>query len=192
MRTLTLATVAAIAGFVACSTGDAGDLDAIRAAETDSGSTPLPGPDDSGAKNETGADEAGEEVIDCADDDDAGTEPPDTDTSKTCVAGGGAHKSMSTVDFTRAGASIAIDKLTTTVTNALQRNANKLTLSVKAKGATTYDLRVSSGPILTSGVAVSVPLPPSFVVQQGDTLRIDTVFDEGSALDPSAPCFIKL
>lgn len=184
--------LAALAAVVACSTGDSGDLDSILASEQDGGSTPI-AQSDAATKADGSVetdDDAGEDPDDGADD--GGTETPDTDTTKTCIAGASSHKSLSTVDFTRAGTSVAIASLKTTVTNALQRNANKLTVSVKTKSGTTYDLRVTSGPILTSGVAVSVPLPPSFVVQQGDTLRIDTVFDEGTALDPSAPCFIKL
>jgi hypothetical protein len=95
------------------------------------------------------------------------------------------------VTYDTNGTTITISLLESTVTNSMGRDDNSLVLAVKEKTATTYQDQVESGAVLTSGVAVSVPLPTNFTIQMGDTLRVTTTFGEGAGLDPTAPCYIK-
>jgi hypothetical protein len=179
----------ALGGIFACSNGKAGDAEG-PADDRDAGATSIPShsPSSSDAGPSTGDDHEAADSGPKTENADSG--PSSLTDSKTCVAQANAHHSKSTLVYTRDGGKVDVESLTTLVTNSLHRDGNNVKVFLKASGASTYTPLFESGNILTSGASVSVPLPPNFTLDLGDTLRIDAYFDEDTMMSPAAPCYM--
>lgn len=182
--------IAIVAG---CAAGASDDSDAKATDPGPDASTPVGG-DDAGHIDDATTDASLSDAATdaCTGDDCDPTDPTDPNRApKSCAAQANAHVSHSTLTYDPMGTDFLLKTFEATVTNSLQRSGNSVVVAVKQGAAGTYVDKFSSGPVLANGVKTSVPVPANLTVKAGDTVRVTTTFDEGSALDPFAPCFMK-